>query len=256
MQDVYSPFFRQGNRFVVMDIKSAEMTKYASNCFLATKISFINELSILCEKLGVNINDVRTGMSTDSRIGSKFLYPGIGYGGSCFPKDVKALIGVGKELGVNLSIIEAADKVNIKQRQIFVNKILKHFGNNLKNLKFAVWGLAFKPKTNDMREAPSITVIEELLKLGASVTAYDPKAIETAKSIFGNRVTFSEHRYEALEKADALLLITEWNEFRRPDFDIVKQKLNSPIIFDARNQYDPKRMKERGFTYCSFGSIL
>ena len=253
MQEIYSPFFRTGNRVIVMDVKSAEMTKYASNSFLATKISFMNEIANLCEKVGADAEMVRVGMSTDSRIGNKFLFPGLGYGGSCFPKDVKALIKTGAEYGAQMNIIKAADDVNKAQRQLFIEKIKNHFNNDLKNKTIALWGLAFKPKTNDMREAPAITIIEALLEAGASIQAFDPKAMESAKFIFGDKIKYCSNSYEAIENADCLLLLTEWNEFRRPDFDKIKTLLKNPIIFDGRNQYDSKRLKEKGFDYICIG---
>lgn len=253
MQELYSPFFRTGNRVIVMDVKSAEMTKYAANSFLATKISFMNEIANLCAKVGADSEMVRVGISTDSRIGNKFLFPGLGYGGSCFPKDVKALIKTGAEYGVDMSIIKCADETNKKQRKLFIDKITDKFGKNLKGKIFAIWGLAFKPKTNDMREAPAITIINALLEMGAKVKACDPKAIETAKFIFGDKIQYYSKSYDTLENADALLLLTEWNEFRRPDFERIKTLMKTPIIFDGRNQYDFDRMREKGFKYYCIG---
>lgn len=253
MQEIYSPFFRTGNRVIVMDVKSAEMTKYAANSFLATKISFMNEIANLCEKVGANAEMVRVGITTDSRIGNKFLFPGIGYGGSCFPKDVKALIKTGLDNDCEMSIIQSADNVNKRQRNVFVDKVINKFGENLSGKTFALWGLAFKPKTDDMREAPAITVINELLKRGAKVRAYDPKAMDIAKGIFGDKIVFATSSYDALEGADALLLLTEWNEFRRPDMDRVKEILKNPVIFDGRNQYNPERIAQRGFEYICMG---
>ena len=253
MQEIYSPFFRTGNRVIVMDVKSAEMTKYAANSFLATKISFMNEIANLCEKVGADAEMVRVGMSTDSRIGNKFLFPGLGYGGSCFPKDVKALINTGLENNCEMNIIKAADETNKKQRNLFIEKIKKHFNNNLKDKTIAIWGLAFKPKTNDMREAPAITIIQALLENGAKIKAFDPKAFDSAKFIFDDKIEYSKSSYEAVQEADCLLLLTEWNEFRRPDFDKLKGLLKNPTIFDGRNQYDPKRMKEKGFDYICIG---
>ena len=252
MQEIYAPFFRTGNRVIVMDVKSAEMTKYASNSFLAAKISFMNELANLCEKVGADAEMVRVGMSTDSRIGNKFLFPGLGYGGSCFPKDVKALIRVGAENGCDMAIIKAVDEMNRKQRLFFIDKIKKHFGD-LKGRRIAVWGLAFKPKTDDMREAPSITIINELLKLGAEIAAFDPKAMPTAKFYFNDRVSYGSNAYEVLENAECLLLLTEWNEFRRPDFERMKTLMAKPVIFDGRNQYNPERLAESGFEYIHIG---
>ena len=255
MQDIYAPFFRTGNRVIVMDVKSAEMTKYAANSFLATKISFMNEIANLCEKVGADAEMVRVGMSTDSRIGNRFLFPGLGYGGSCFPKDVKALIKTGNDNGCDMSIVKAADIANKKQRQLFLNKIFAKFGKDLSGKTFAVWGLAFKPKTNDMREAPAITVINELLKCGAKVKAYDPKAFDCAKFYFEDKIEYSKSAYSALENADALLLLTEWNEFRRPDFDKMKNLLKNPVIFDGRNQYDASRMQEKEIEYFQIGKV-
>lgn len=253
MQEIYAPFFRTGNRIIVMDVKSAEMTKYAANSFLATKISFMNEIANLCEKIGANAEMVRVGISTDSRIGNKFLFPGLGYGGSCFPKDVKALIKTGTEFGCDMSIIKSVDDTNKKQRKLFVDKIINKFGENLTGKTFAVWGLAFKPKTNDMREAPAITIINDLLKRGAKILAYDPKAIEEAKFYFQDRITYAKNSYDALTNCDCMLLLTEWNEFRRPDFDKIKTLLKSPVIFDGRNQYNVERLKEKGFEYYQIG---
>ena len=253
MQDIYSPSFRTGNRVIVMDVKSAEMTKYASNSFLATKISFMNEIAQLCEKVGANAEMVRVGMSTDSRIGNKFLFPGLGYGGSCFPKDVKALIKTGADNGIDMNIIKSADETNKQQRQLFINKIIARFGEDLTDKTFAVWGLAFKPKTDDMREAPAITIINDLLNRGAKVQAYDPKAMNSAKYHFQDRITYAKSSYEALNNADALLLLTEWNEFRRPDMDRIKELLKTPIIFDGRNQYNVERTTQRGFEYVCVG---
>ena len=255
MQEIYSPFFRTGNRIIVMDVKSAEMTKYASNSFLATKISFMNEIANLCEKVGADAEMVRIGMSTDSRIGNKFLFPGLGYGGSCFPKDVKALIKTGHDNNCEMSIIQSADNVNKQQRKIFLNKIFDRFGTDLTGKTFAIWGLAFKPKTNDMREAPAITIINSLLEHGAKVQSFDPKAMEQAKFHFGDKITYSKSTAETLQNADCVVLLTEWNEFRRPDFDKLKDSLKTPIIFDGRNQYDAKRLAEKGFEYFQIGKI-
>ncbi len=256
MQDIYASFFRTGNRVIVMDVKSAEMTKYASNSFLATKISFMNEIANLCEKVGADAEMVRVGMSTDTRIGNKFLFPGLGYGGSCFPKDVKALIKTGIDNGVDMSIIKSADATNKRQKQIFINKILSYFKNDINNKTFAIWGLAFKPKTNDMREAPAITVINELLKHGAKINVYDPKAMDYSKSIWGDRINYCQYSYEAVKNANALLLLTEWNEFRRPDFEKIKSLMAAPLIFDGRNQYNAERLKDKGFVYYQIGRVV
>lgn len=253
MREIYNPFTRTGNPIIIMDIKSAEMTKYAANAFLATKISFANEMANISEKVGANADLVRIGMSSDKRIGNQFLFHGLGYGGSCFPKDVQALIKTASDFGIDSDLLKATHKVNVNQRKNFVNKILKHYNNDIKNKIFAVWGLAFKPRTNDMRESPAITIINMLLDKGAKIKAYDPKAMETAKIIFGDKIVYSSNSYETLENADALILITEWNEFKRPSFDKIKSKLKEPIIFDGRNQYDKKRMTDRGIKYISLG---
>ena len=230
MREIYNPFTRTGNPIIIMDIKSAEMTKYAANAFLATKISFANEMANISEKVGANADLVRIGMSSDKRIGNQFLFHGLGYGGSCFPKDVQALIKTASDFGIDSDLLKATHKVNVNQRKVFVDKILKHYNNDIKNKIFAVWGLAFKPRTNDMRESPAITIINMLLDKGAKIKAYDPKAMETAKVIFGDKIVYSSNSYEALENADALILITEWNEFKRPSFDKIKSKLKEPII--------------------------
>lgn len=253
MQELYAPFLRTGNPIIIMDVKSAEMTKYASNSFLALKVSFANEIANICEKVGANADMVRKGMCADKRIGSQFLFAGLGYGGSCFPKDIKALIKTAEDNNCNYDILRAVDIVNKQQRQIFVDKITNKYGKNLKDKIFAIWGLSFKPKTNDMREAPSITIINELLKRGAKIQCYDPKAIETAREIFKEQITYAKNSYEALNNADALLLLTEWNEFRRPDFDKIKSLLKQPVIFDGRNQYNQEKLIEQGFEYYSIG---
>lgn len=253
MQELYSPFLRTGNPVIIMDVKSAEMTKYAANSFLAVKISYANEIANICEKVGADVEMVRIGMCSDKRIGSKFLFAGIGYGGSCFPKDVKALINTANINGCDSSLLKAADEVNNQQRQIFLQKILKHFNNNVEGRTFAIWGLAFKPNTNDMRMAPSLTIIKGLLEKGASVKSYDPKAISTAKDYFGDNIEYCSSAYDALENADALIVLTEWNVFRRPDFQLIKDKLKMPVIFDGRNQYDPIKIKKLGFDYYSVG---
>ncbi len=254
MLDIYSSFCRTGNRVIVMDVKSAEMTKYAANSFLATKISFMNEIANLCEKVGANAEMVRVGISMDSRIGNKFFFFFLGYGGSCFPKDIKALIKTGTENGCDMSIIRAVDKVNKDQRDIFVEKIARRFNGNLTGKTIGVWGLSFKPKTNDMREAPSITIINNLLDMGASIKAFDPKAMDCAKYHFADRIIYSKTAYKALENADCMLLLTEWNEFRHPDFDKIKSVMNSAIIFDGRNLYCSDKLKDIGFEYYNIGA--
>ena len=253
MQEVYAPFFRTASRFVIMDVKSAEMTKYAANSFLALKISYANEIANICEAVGADVEMVRIGMCSDKRIGTQFLFPGLGYGGSCFPKDIKALLKIANDYNCEHRLIEAADEVNKEQRVIFITKILQRFGADLTGKTFAVWGLTFKPKTNDMRMSPAITIINALLELGARVQAYDPKGFEQAKLIWGERITYSKNSYDALNNADCMLLLTEWNEFRRPDFDRIKCLLKTPVIFDGRNQYDGERLIQRGFEYYCVG---
>ncbi len=254
MRELYSPFLRTGNPIIMMDIRSSEMTKYVANAFLATKISFINEMSALCEQVGADISNVRVGISSDSRIGSQFLFPGIGYGGSCFPKDVKALMKTARDHGCPSSIIESVDAVNQDQRQLYLNKVLNYFGGDVKGKTFAMWGLAFKPRTDDLREAPSVTIAKALLEKGAKIQAYDPKAVENCKEYYlGDTITYCDSSYDALQNADAVLLVTEWNEFRRPDFEKMKQLMARPVMFDGRNQYDSERMAQRGFDYFSVG---
>ena len=253
MQELYSPYFRKENRIIIMDIKSAEMTKYASNAFLAAKISFINEIALLCEKTGADVEMVRRGMGADSRIGNQFLFPGLGYGGSCFPKDVRALIKTGEENNCETELLRAVEEVNKRQRYKFIDKILKRFNNDIKDKTFALWGLSFKPKTSDLREAPSITIINELLKKGAKIKAYDPKAMQSAKLIFEDKIEYSKTSYDALSGSDALILITEWSEFRRIDINKIKNSLKTPLIFDGRNQYNPKEMKRNGIEYICTG---
>lgn len=253
MQEVYAPFFRTASRFVIMDVKSAEMTKYAANSFLAIKISYANEIANICEAVGADAEMVRIGMCSDKRIGAQFLFPGLGYGGSCFPKDVMALMKTAKDNNCTCRLIEAADEINKEQRVIFITKILQRFGMNLAGMTFGIWGLTFKPKTNDMRMAPSITIINALLGFGARIKVYDPKGFEQAKNVFGDRVIYANNSYDALKDADCMLLLTEWNEFRRPDFDRIKGLMKSPVIFDGRNQYDAERLKQRGFEYHCIG---
>ena len=253
MQELYAPFLRTGNPVIIMDVKSAEMTKYAANSFLAVKISYANEIANICEKVGADAEMVRIGMCTDKRIGKQFLFPGLGYGGSCFPKDVKALIKTAVDNECDYSLLKCADDINKKQRQIFIKKIFSRFGENLSGKVFGIWGLSFKPHTNDMREAPSITIINELLAKGAKIKAYDPKAFDNAKLIFNDKIEYSKSAYDALKDSDALLLLTEWNEFRRPDFERIKSLLKQPVIFDGRNQYEFDRMIKKGFEYFCVG---
>lgn len=247
MKDLYTSFFRTNNRIITMDVKSAELSKYAANSFLATKISFMNEIANLCEKVGADVEMVRMGITTDSRIGNKFLFPGLGYGGSCFPKDLKALIKTGENYDCDMPIIKSVDYINKRQREIFVEKITQRFGKDLSGKNFAVWGLAFKPKTDDVREAPAITIIQKLIELGATVKAYDPKAKENASKILTEGVTFSDTLYGVFEGSDAMLLMTEWNEFRHPNFERIKYLMKTPVIFDGRNLYDPVFLKENSF---------
>ncbi|QRN95941.1 UDP-glucose/GDP-mannose dehydrogenase family protein [Archangium violaceum] len=252
MGQLYAPFVRTENPILYMDTRSAELTKYAANAMLATRISFMNDIAALCERVGADVDFVRKGMGADKRIGYPFLFPGVGYGGSCFPKDVKALVAKGREQGLELDLLRAVERTNERQKKALVHKALKHFGS-LDGRKFAVWGLAFKPKTDDMREAPSIEVIEGLLAKGAQVAAHDPVAERTARRVFGERIRYTNVPYEALEGVDALFVVTEWNEFRHPDFERMKALMKSPVIFDGRNIYDPSRMKELGFTYMGLG---
>ncbi len=254
MKELYSPFVLNGNPIIMMSTKSAEITKYACNCFLATKISFANEIANLCDTVGANYEDVRNGMGTDSRIGKKFLYAGIGYGGSCFPKDVRALIKTAKDVGSRIRIIEIVEAVNEAQKTKMLSKIEKHYKNqSLKGKTFAIWGLAFKPGTDDMREAPSIPIINELYKEGAVLKVYDPEAHNTSEIYFKGKVEYKDDAESCLQSADALLLLTEWPEFREPDFDKIKKELNSPVIFDGRNLYKKSLMKKFGFTHYGIG---
>ncbi len=256
MRDLYAPFMKSHDRFVAMDIKSAEMTKYAANAMLATKISFMNEMSNICERVGADINKVRNGIGSDSRIGYSFIYPGCGYGGSCFPKDVQALAKTAKNLGYTPRILDAVEAVNDAQKRVIANKVIARFGDNLEGKTFAVWGLAFKPETDDMREASSITIINELTSRGALIVAYDPKARHEAESFYlkdNVHVKYVDSKYDALNGADALILITEWQEFRSPDFDEVLKRLNHPVFFDGRNQFNKERMTARGFEYIQIG---
>lgn len=255
MRDIYSPYFKTADRMIFMDVKSAEMTKYAANAFLAAKISFINQIANICEKVGADVEKVRVGISTDNRIGNRFLFPGIGFGGSCFPKDINALITMAKENNISSSMLEAIKDINQNQRKLFVEKILKYYNYDIKNKTFAIWGLSFKPKTNDMREAPSIDIINLLLGHGAKIKAYDPQAMPQAKLIFKDSITYVSSAYKAIEEANALILLTEWNEFRRPDFDMLKSMLKDNIIFDGRNQYNPTVLKDLGINYINMGRL-
>ena len=256
MRELYKPFMKNHDRFIAMDIKSAEMTKYAANAMLATKISFMNEMSQICERVGADINQVRNGIGSDSRIGYSFIYPGCGYGGSCFPKDVQALAKTSKDNGYTPRILDAVELVNYDQKYVISNKIISRFGDNLDGKTFAVWGLSFKPETDDMREASSITIINELTSRGAKVVAYDPKAKEEAQMHYLNgndKVSYADSKYDAIKDADALVLVTEWQEFRSPDFIEMKKLLKNPIFFDGRNQFDKDKMNEYGFEYFQIG---
>lgn len=257
MKMLYAPFNRTNDRVVLMSIRSAEMTKYAANAMLATKISFMNEISRLCELYGADVSEVRVGIGSDPRIGFKFIYPGVGYGGSCFPKDVKALVHMAKQVHSEAKILTAVEEVNAEQKLILVNKVKKEYGENLSGKVFAIWGLAFKPQTDDMREAPALVIIDALIAAGATVRVFDPVAIEEAKRRIADNsaVYYAQSEYEALENADGLLLVTEWHQFRYPDFSRMKELLKSPVVFDGRNQYDPAQMRSLGFTYYSIGRL-
>ena len=253
MVELFLPYVNDKEQIILMDERSAELTKYAANSFLAMKITFMNEMARLCELTGANVDSIRHGIGTDNRIGPRFLFPGIGYGGSCFPKDVKALINSAGEYGYNFSLIKAVHLVNEEQKTALVPKIVKYFGGDIKGKKFAVWGLAFKPETDDMREAPSIYTINALLAKGATVVAFDPEATETASRIFGNTITFANNQYQATEGADALIICTEWSAFKKPDFAVLSKNLNQKVIFDGRNIFQPKSIAKEGFAYISIG---
>lgn len=253
LNDLYSPFVRQGNPIIFMDERSAELTKYAANSFLATKISFMNEIAQLCERMGADVDMVRRGIGGDERIGRRFLFPGIGYGGSCFPKDVKALSRSARENGYEFRILEAVMNVNEQQKLHLVPKIRKYFNNDLKGKKFALWGLAFKPNTDDIREAPAFYMIDELLKEGANISAFDPEAMNNARQALGDKITFAENQYECLEDADALVISTEWNEFRTPNFLKIVTAMKNKVIFDGRNLFETNAIRELGFYYESIG---
>ncbi len=255
MGDLYAPFVRQGNPVIFMDERSAELTKYAANSFLATKISFMNEIAQLCERLGADVDMVRRGIGSDERIGKRFLFPGIGYGGSCFPKDVQALVKSSSEAGYDFKILNSVMDVNERQKLHLMPKIKKYFKNNLKGKKFALWGLAFKPNTDDIREAPALYMIDELLKEGASICAYDPEAINNVKQLIGDKISYAENQYECLEGADALIIATEWNEFRTPNFLKIVPALKNKVIFDGRNLFETSAIRELGFYYESIGRL-
>jgi UDPglucose 6-dehydrogenase len=256
LKQLYEPFMRSSDRTQIVSIRSSELAKYASNAMLATRISFMNEIANLCERIGADVSDVRKAMGSDERIGRAFLFPGVGYGGSCFPKDVKALIQTAEENGYKLKVCSAVDEANNDQREIFWQKISNYFGGKFKDKKIAVWGISFKPNTDDIREAPSLYIIEKLLKNGANVSAHDPVAEENARKELGNSVEYVEHNYEACSMADALVIHTEWNQYRQPDFTKLKALMRSPVIFDGRNLYNPAKLRELGFKYFPFGRTL
>jgi len=258
MKELYAPFLRKSNRLIIMDIKSAEMTKYAANAMLATKITFINQIANLCERLGADVAAVREGIGSDSRIGYDFLFPGVGYGGSCFPKDVKALVKTAEENGYDFLLLRAVEAANELQKEVLTEKIAAYFARTsperpLAGKTIAIWGLSFKPRTDDMREAPSVVIINRLLEMGAKVAAHDPEAIREAQKIFGDRISYSHNLYEILPGADGLAIVTEWNEYRNPDFDKIRELMKQPLIFDGRNLYEPRRMRDAGFEYFPIG---
>ncbi|MFN7134241.1 MAG: UDP-glucose dehydrogenase family protein, partial [Myxococcales bacterium] len=252
MGELYAPFVRTEHPIIYMDARSAELTKYAANAMLAVRISFMNDIAQVCEKVGADVDLVRKGMGADKRIGYPFLFPGVGYGGSCFPKDVKAIITTAREHGVDFEMLRAVERTNERQKKLLVHKAVKHFGD-LSGMTFGVWGLAFKPRTDDMREAPSIEIIEGLVGKGAKVRAHDPVSQPVAKKIFGERVHYCEGPYDALQGVDALFVVTEWNEFRHPDFERMKSLMKGRVVFDGRNIFDPAAMRQRGFTYYGIG---
>jgi UDPglucose 6-dehydrogenase len=254
MQELYAPFLRTGKPILVMDPRSAEMTKYAANAMLATRISFMNEMARICEAVGADVNEVRKGIATDERIGSAFLFPGAGYGGSCFPKDVRALVRTAESHGCTPRIVHAVEEVNEAQKHLLGTKVKNHFGGDLRGRRVAVWGLAFKPRTDDMREAPSVVLIQELLEAGATVTAFDPEAMQAARRLLGDRIGYAGSALDALDGADALVLVTEWNEFRHTDPEEIRARLKQPIVFDGRNIFNPARMRAQGFVYHGIGT--
>ncbi len=253
LRELHAPFLRSGHPVLVMSPESAEMTKYVANCCLATKISFINEMANLCERLGADVNDVRRGIGHDNRIGFQFLHPGVGYGGSCFPKDVCAMLALSKEVGTPSQILQAVDRVNEAQKGIMMQKLLALFDGDLTGRTIAVWGLAFKPRTDDVREAPSLVLIRQLLEAGAAVRVFDPEATDNARAIFGEQITYCDRAYGTAEGADALVVVTEWQEFRNPDFEVLRRLMNRPVIVDGRNLYQPSQLAQLGFTHASIG---
>ncbi|APW61572.1 UDP-glucose dehydrogenase family protein [Paludisphaera borealis] len=255
LHELYAPFLRTDRPFLVMSPESAEMTKYVANCLLATKISFINEMANLCEAYKADVNDVRRGIGHDQRIGFHFLHPGVGYGGSCFPKDIRAVIHMAQSRGLPARMMEAVDEVNEAQKEVLHSKLASHFKDGLRGKTIAVWGLAFKPRTDDVREAPALVLIDALLRDGAHIRVHDPEAIANVRDLYGDKLTYCDRPYGALEEADALVIATEWNEFRNPDFDVMIRLLRSPVVFDGRNVFDPERMAELGFTYYGIGRV-
>lgn len=258
MKELYSPFMRRTNRLIIMDVRSAEMTKYAANAMLATKITFMNQIANLCERMGADVSSVREGIGSDSRIGYDFLFPGVGYGGSCFPKDVKALVKTAEECEYDFILLKAVEEANERQKLVLTEKIRKRLGDGsserpLAGKTIALWGLSFKPRTDDMREAPSVVIVNRLLEMGAAVRAHDPEAIKEARKIFGDSIAYSQNQYDILDGADALAIVTEWNEYRNPNFEKLKSLLRHPVIFDGRNLYEPHRMSEAGFRYFPIG---
>jgi UDPglucose 6-dehydrogenase len=256
MTELYGPYVRQGNPILFMDEKSSELTKYAANSFLATKITFMNEIANLCELVGSDVDAVRRGIGSDERIGKRFLFPGLGYGGSCFPKDVQALSKSAEENAYDFQILKAVMAVNEKQKTVLVDKILKYYNYDIKGKHFALWGLSFKPETDDIREAPALYIIDLLIKNGATVTAFDPEGMENVKNLLGDKITYAANQYHALRAADALLIATEWSLFRNPDFDLMEESLVNKVIFDGRNLYDLQKMTDLGYYYNSIGRTL
>jgi UDPglucose 6-dehydrogenase len=254
MRELYSPFVRTNEKIIEMDVRSAELTKYAANMMLAARISLANEIANLCAKVGAKYDHVRRGIGTDSRIGEKFLFAGIGYGGSCFPKDIRALKKTGEEFGLDMALIKAIDIVNENQKTALLKYILHHYQNNVSGKRFGFWGLSFKPNTDDIRESPPLVIIQSLLSNGASIIAYDPQATENAKKLFGSKITFSDNKYDATSKVDGLIIATQWDEFYNPDFLEIKKRMKNPVIFDGRNIYDSEKLKKLGFIYYSIGN--
>ncbi len=256
LQELYQPYLRTDRPFLTMSLESAEMTKYVANCLLATKISFINEMANVCERVNADINDVRRGIGHDQRIGFAFLFPGVGYGGSCFPKDIRAMIHVAESHGYDTQILNSVDRVNLAQKEVLFNKLSEHFTGDLQGRSIAVWGLSFKPGTDDIREAPSLVLIDRLLEAGCKVRVHDPVAMDNVQQAYGDRIEYCNHHYDALDGAEALVIVTEWSEFRNPDFDFIKHKMKTPVIFDGRNLYDPQKLRALGVQYSGIGRYV